>query len=332
MDLQENITSPSIVPKVERYFKFYFLLILHIPSLVFTFLILFNFKWKRLVTQIFGILLIVNALLILAELPFTLQFLYKGYLLNAHLCPVWVLINYSLFILSMILITWTSIERYLFIYHELFIKHHSILFHYLPVVLFSLYTPIFYISLVIFYPCEQAYTVYSYICNGPCYLFNSVPCLIDWGINVVLVLGITCFVNIVIIIRNIIQRGRMKRLIITAGNRQQWHRTLRLSFQLFSISSLCIIGWIPYGIVSSMQIFNNTPTLAYLLSTFFIYFPYIQTLLLPYVCIFFMPEIKQKLGLKWKNLYLFKKVYPHNRVHIAQTDQNYTLQDLTHYF
>ncbi|CAF4484310.1 unnamed protein product [Rotaria sp. Silwood1] len=267
---------------------------MHLPSICFTFLILHNFKWNRLASQIFGILLIVNALLILFELPFTLTYLYDGFVRHENICPVWILINYSLFILSIILIAWTSIERYLFIYHEQLITRCRILLHYIPIGCFIVYTPLFYISLVLFYPCQQAFNEYSYICGGPCYLFHIVPCVIDWLFNVVLVLLITCVMNIILIVVNIKQRYKMKKSIITVGNSQRWRRTIKLSVQVFSISTLCVIGWIPYGVVSTIQLFHNTEFLSYLLSTFFIYFPYIQTLFLPYVCLLFMPKIKNK--------------------------------------
>ncbi|CAF5143513.1 unnamed protein product, partial [Rotaria sp. Silwood1] len=164
---------------------------------------LHNFKWNRLASQIFGILLIVNALLILFELPFTLTYLYDGFVRHENICPVWILINYSLFILSIILIAWTSIERYLFIYHEQLITRCRILLHYIPIGCFIVYTPLFYISLVLFYPCQQAFSEYSYICGGPCYLFHIVPCVIDWLFNVVLVLLITCVMNIILIVETV---------------------------------------------------------------------------------------------------------------------------------
>ncbi len=161
-------------------------------------------------------------MLIVAELPFTLTYLYDGFVRNQNICPGWILVNYTLFILSISLTTWTSIERYLFIYHEYLITHHRILLHYLPIGFLTFYTPLFYVGLVIFYPCQQAYSPYSYICGGPCYLFQIVPCMIDWGINVALVLLITCTVNIILIISNIKQRHRMKTRIITARKSQQW--------------------------------------------------------------------------------------------------------------
>jgi hypothetical protein len=285
---------------------------------------------------------IVNGLIIIAELPFTLTYLYHGFVRDMAICSGWVLVNYTLFMLSISLTAWTSIERYLFIYHEHFIKKHSILLHYFPVGIHIVYTPLFYVALVIFYPCQQAYTPYSYICGGPCYLFQIVPCMIDWGFNVGFVLLITCVVNIMLIISNIRQRDRMKRAIITARNSQQWvkksrivflminsflfqRRTMKLSVQLFSISTLCIIGWIPYGVVSIMQIFADTPLLDYILATFFIYFPYVQTLFLPYACLFFMPEIKQKFYNVFSSSWCFKLFCSNNRVHVRNTERFNTL-------
>ena len=161
-------------------------------------------------------------LIILTELPFTLAFLHRGVVAADHLCPVWILINYTLFILSISLTTWASIERYFFIYHEHFINRHRILLHYAPIGYLIVYTPLFYVGLVLFYPCQQAYNLYSYLCAGPCYLLQIVPCLIDWCINVIAVLLVTCVMNIVLIVCNAQQRHRMKRLIINAGNTQQW--------------------------------------------------------------------------------------------------------------
>ena len=183
---------------------------------------LIYFKWTRLVGQTLGILLIINVLLILTELPFTLSFLYRGSLSYKSLCPVWILINYTLFILSIILIAWTAIERYLFIYHDHFMKRHRFLVHYAPIGLFIVYTPMFYVGLVIIYPCEQAYDVRSFICGGPCYLLYSLPTFIDWSFNVIFTLLVTCFFNVLLIVCNVLQRQRMKRAIITAGTSSQW--------------------------------------------------------------------------------------------------------------
>lgn len=91
-------------------------------------------------------------------------------------------------------------------------------------------------------------------------------------------------------------------------------RMIKLSVQLFSISILCIIGWVPYGVISTMQVFQNTNLLTYLLSTIFIYFPYVQTLFLPYVCLFFMPDIRKKFCTLVLLPWSFRRFHHENRV------------------
>ncbi len=100
---------------------------------------------------------------------------------------------------------------------------------------------------------------------------------------------------------------------------------MKLSVQLFSISTLCIIGWIPYGVVSIMQIFADTSLLDYILATFFIYLPYVQTLFLPYAGLFFMPEIKQKFYKFVSSFWCFKIFCSNNRVDTGNNERNHTL-------
>jgi len=55
-----------------------------------------------------------------------------------------------------------------------------------------------------------------------------------------------------------------------------------------------MVGWILYSTIAVIQIFANSQLLAYLLLTYFTFIPYLQTLLLPYICILFMPNIKTR--------------------------------------
>lgn len=59
-----------------------------------------------------------------------------------------------------------------------------------------------------------------------------------------------------------------------------------------------------------MQLIANTEFLSFLLSTFFIYFPYLQTMFLPYACVLFMPEIKTKLFYALKLAKHQKRIHP----------------------
>lgn len=119
---------------------------------------------------------------------------------------------------------WTSIERYLFIYHERFILRHMILFHYGPITILSLYCSVLYVGIVVLHTCQPAYNVYLYICGGPCYSTEPFLGMFDWiGNGVIMQFGILV-INIILILRHVIQRYRMKQSVITAARRQQWVR------------------------------------------------------------------------------------------------------------
>ena len=175
-------------------------------------------------SQIYGYLLIVNTLIIAVEMPFTLYFLHRGTMHSENICAGWITLNYSLYQLSIFLMIWTSIERYLFIYHEQFILRHIILFHYGPIAVLSLYCSVLYVGIVLLYTCQPAYNVGLYLCGGPCYSSEPFLGMFDWvGNGISMELG-TLLINIILVIRHLIQRYRMRRSILPAAGRQQWVR------------------------------------------------------------------------------------------------------------
>lgn len=68
-----------------------------------------------------------------------------------------------------------------------------------------------------------------------------------------------------------------------------------------------------------MQIFENTAFLAYLLSTFLIYFPYAQSLFMPYACLVFMPEMRKKFHTVLSSLWCMEIFNNANQVHPDNT-------------
>jgi hypothetical protein len=134
------------------------------------------------------------------------------------------MINYTLFLTSLILMAWTSIERYLFIYHERFMLRHIILLHYAPIVTIILYSIIFYTGSILLYKCQPVYNVHLYVCGGACYQYKLGLRLIDMIINVMGSVITTFVVNLVLIIRHVIQRCYMNRSIIPIRKTLQWVR------------------------------------------------------------------------------------------------------------
>jgi hypothetical protein len=180
--------------------------------------------------QIYGIVIIINALIIVLELPITLYFLYNGTLYSDGICTSWITFNHSLFLLTTAMIAWTSIERYLFIHHEQIIMHHTMLLHYIPIICIALYSPLFYIGVVVLYPCKPTYELELYLCGGACYEFESILGTIDWLGNDICMVIITLIVNVILIVCHLIQRFQTQGVIIAARRRFQWVNILDVFF------------------------------------------------------------------------------------------------------
>ncbi|CAF1135345.1 unnamed protein product [Adineta steineri] len=323
----DNISDDNdvfTIPILEHTIKFYILLTLQVPSLACVFFILYHFKWRRLHSQIYGILIIENSLIITIELPFTLFFLYRGDVHTETICPIWISLNYSLFYLSIALMAWTSFERYLFIYYEKVITKHYLLLHYFPIACLILYGPLFYLSLVYLYKCQSYYDIHAFVCGGTCYQYELALGLFDWIGNIITPIFITFFINIIIVIRHFLQKHRMREAIVSINRHQQWRRSAKMTVQLLATSMLYIIGWVPYITIGLIQIFENTEQLASLLSTVFAFFPYMQTLFLPIICLLFMPDIRHKFYSTLIELYAVKIFRRGNRIQIIENQSMMT--------
>ncbi|CAF0956985.1 unnamed protein product [Didymodactylos carnosus] len=292
-----------------RHIKLCLLLIFQIPSVLCTLLIFYHFLKNnreyrhRIQNQILVLLLFINFLIETIELTITETFLNFGFIQSSKICLFWITINYTLFALSLSLTAWTSIERYLFIFNAHFIKKHLILLHYLPIIMLIIYTPLFYSGLILIYQCENDFDCTKYTCAGPCYLYEAQLGITDWLINVFTPIIIIAVTNVTLIVQVIKQKYRMQRT-------NQWRRTIKLSIQLLSISFLYICGWFPYMTVSLIQIFENTLFLTHLVSTYVAYLAYVSALLLPFVSIICLPDIKQN---------LLSLLFNNNIIHAATT-------------
>ncbi|CAF3423582.1 unnamed protein product [Rotaria socialis] len=309
-----NTTDILVASSLERRIKFFILITLQTPSFCCTLFILRHFSWRHLQTQIYGFLLIPNALILGAELSITLYYLYEGTIYFESRCSPWITLNYTLFQLSIFLMTWISIQRYLFIYHEQFIQRHMILLHYGPVIFLYVYCPLLYVGMVMIYGCKPTYDVTLYICGGPCYSLNVGLGIFDWIGNGISMEMTTFFVNVLVTIRLFIQRYRMKRAIATVDGHRQWRRSVKLGVQLIAIGMIYVVGWVPYSIIVLIQMFNGSGDLANILSNVFAYLPYFQELLVPYACVMYMPEVKAKLAALLKLPYIHRRQHPSNQI------------------
>lgn len=286
----------SSEPIVYRYIKLCLFASLSVPSILISIYILYKLLGSRQYRSrlnnhsIIGLILI-SFIEVTSELPIMLQYLRLGYVQPSKysFCLFWIWYNFSLQTTNIILMSWTSIQRHILIFHSNWIQTRigQWKWHYIPLIISVTYIPIFYFSCIIIYQCENVFDYTSLLCGPICY--NQVKWLstFDWVSNMLIPSFIIPAGSITLLLRVLIQAKKMKRNI-------NWRSTRKMTIQLLSISLLYLIFWSPLALVSLVRIYF-IPDLIDDITYYYLYYtPYIVQLLTPFVCVACLPEIWPK--------------------------------------
>jgi hypothetical protein len=156
-------------------------------------------------------------------------------------CLIWRFIDLGLYNGCTIIMSWSSIHRYLLIFHDRLFSNNKkrFLFHYLPLIILTLYILIFYIIAIVFPPCTNTYDYTLPVCNDfPCYL--NVPLLGLWDalLNSLIPTVIIAIFSVILIVRVYCQKRRLRQPNI-------WRRQRKMVIQLFSNCILYVIANVP---------------------------------------------------------------------------------------
>ncbi|CAF3796361.1 unnamed protein product [Rotaria sp. Silwood1] len=155
------------------------------PSLICDLFVFIYFirHWRKEIlmkpqNHVIACLLIASFIQKITDSPFTLYYLRWGIVVQETytFCAIWNWLHYSLTCVSLHLLTWYCIERHLFIFHSQMMKkkYCLILFHYIPLIVCSLYTPVFYIRYIFFPPkCVNVWYYTIMLCVAPCYTYTD---------------------------------------------------------------------------------------------------------------------------------------------------------------
>jgi hypothetical protein len=141
---------------------------------------------------------------------------------------------------------YTSIERYLSIFHHLFLRYHK-RFLYLPPVLICFAIPtIWYTSLTFGYPCRQSFAYRSFQCGDLCFLTNSsIFARLDDFVFFLFPLSVIVIGNASLVICVLLQKSSMKR----RHRLGLWRSNLRMISQLLFIAVLYMSIYIPSSVL-----------------------------------------------------------------------------------
>jgi hypothetical protein len=164
-----------------------------------------------------------------------------------------------------------------------------LLFHYIPLAVFSLYAPILYFYLIILCPCQRVYNTLKHLCDVVCFR-SIVPIWFNWFevlANYIIPMLLTVAFSIGLIARAIVQKNRLQQ---TAG----WHRHRKMIIQLILTCSIYLIFDLPYMIIMIVQWSRIPSFVSDIISPYIIYLTYVPAIVLPYAILMLLPDLKKK--------------------------------------
>ncbi|CAF0878192.1 unnamed protein product [Adineta steineri] len=286
---------------MDSTFKFMLLLIFQIPAILVSIIIFIYFALDSTVrskpkNHIWLILLILNFLSLVSDLPMSMSYYSQGkiWVINDGYCVWWNWYESSLNTLGLCLMAWASIERHFFIFHSqtiMRIRWKMWMAHYIPIFLCFAWILIWNFVFIVTPPiCVNTWYFDQPMCGAPCYYTadNGIYIMIEFIVNIVCPLGVITFANIFLIIRVIYQKIVHHQVV-------NWRRHRKMTFQLWLISSVYLAFWLPNTLAAIIRL-TIMPTFFIDQYDTLIFIIYFIPLLLPIVCLNTYPDLLRKIN------------------------------------
>ena len=297
MNPTTNISTRISTYRIETPFQIWLFFIVDLSTLVCTLFVLYHLIADRtLRTALHNHAVIIILILTLAmtsvDIPLQLQFYITGSVRPATdlTCRFWWLIDWANSYIIGVLLLFASIERHILIFHSALVAtfRKRLIFHYIPLSSVITFMLIFY-GIAIFSPiCTNSFNFTANLCGlTACYQSMTGFVMIEQiGFGALSYILIVVF-NMTLVIRVIKQKYRLHRIV-------QWSKQRRLVLQMIALSSLFFFFSAPVTIIYIVRLVGPTYWGESVLSILY-YLSYYAILLLPFVCLGNIPQLKQKL-------------------------------------
>ena len=284
------------------YFWFYLLLL--IPAILCSiFVFSYVLTHRILRPALYNHIIIAIVVFALIYQTTTFPWMLNYYRLNGQwerssmFCRIWGFLDWSLYTVNAMLFAWSTIERYLLIFHDRWISTPNRRFfcHYLPMISIIFYAFGLYSIVFFFPPCAYFVPVVNTLCLTSCLKddprFVSFETLFNQVIPVLIIL---IFATL-LVLRVVWQKYRFGRII-------QWRRHRKMIVQSISVSVLYLICIFPLAVVYLVRMCGFDSSTTYYFKIVFELFSYLPALLLPMVIGLSLTEIRVKFvnTLRWK--------------------------------
>lgn len=236
-----------------HFWIFLLLLIIAVPSAVFAlyqFLLVENLR-QSLQNHSIVALISINLAYQLTEISCLIYYFryFKTFSATPAFHLVWGYIDWAVFTLQYILYAWITIERHILIFHsQLFSTcRKRLFFHYLPPILLTIYSLLYYTIIFFGTTCENDFENILTPSLFPCVLENKALMLYETMAHLVMPTFIVVISSIFLMIRIFWQKYRMK-------HQFQWHGYRVMAIQVLSVSFLFLIFPFPYIVIILLQL------------------------------------------------------------------------------
>ena len=294
-----NETWSNIDPEfsLPSFVRFWLIIIFDVPSLACSLILLYHLiiditLRKSLNNHVIIVLLLIGFFSQLIDDPFYLNYIRIGYVWPqiSFSCLIWWFAATGISNLTNILMAWASIERHILVFHDQWLrtKKKRFFIHYLPLLTIILYGFVYYIIILSIFSCDNMYSYTQEWCLYPCYYDNETLALYDTIVNSIIPTPIIILFSITLIIRVIKQKQTLHRHV-------QWRKYRRMIIQLLSISAMFLLFNLPMTSLVLAQV-CGLPIGATGQFEYYTYYLYrFISLLMPFVCLISLPEIRKKI-------------------------------------
>ncbi|CAF3473680.1 unnamed protein product [Rotaria socialis] len=282
--------------ELSKKLTFWSLIILIFPSIIGSFLVFYGVIRKkeirhRIKNQLVLLICVVHFVQAVFELPFTIIYLYHGTVPVASnvFCDYWQILITTLNMATLELNAHLSIERYLLIFHNAFIQRYSISLHYVPAFFLIIVALLFTFICIVSYPCKSTYDYNAVVCGVACFTLNPILGPIGWLIFYLVPLVIIVVSNLFLIIQVTLQKRRMLQTNV-------WKKNLGMTLQLFAVTGVLYVSWLPIILTSVINIIHLTPVLFELQANWLLLgLIYLAVLSSPLTATVAIPELKTEM-------------------------------------
>ena len=190
--------------------------------------------------------------------------------------------NFSFFAISCLnrmFMAFMSFERHFLVFQPQLYRTRRLryLFHYLPIIILTLWSLTYSIVTDILLTCPQLRFRYTrLLCGFTCSLLLTNAMQIYVWLQVFFPTMVTIFACVLLPIRFLLKKRKLQRL--------QWRRARRMIIQMSTIASTYVFCWLPYTIILQLSSINVVSLGDYSTLSYMIFDSYVPSLLTPFIC------------------------------------------------